>query len=385
MPKSTESVIRGGYTPFGLTRNYQLDVFGNALDKIAQQHEKALEQRAAIKAAIGKIKLHESETEWKQNFINDISNKIDTAARFGNYSTALTTATTLAGDVASNQELMAKERENENYENWKKSLDSLYLNNKVDKDTKEYFLDKVKYSFNGTYDESGNFKSYSSTEYDLPLQKIDLSGLFTWVGHTVAERSGSSQSVTGRNIAGEEVPYYSDSTSILTHGGSSWSRKDYDVIKQVWDEAIKRNPEAIAYMQQQMDVNSWKLSEINDRLDSNTISEDERYKLLDEKRRLEEDLYLNGDVSKPYTAQQYLVASSDKTLRAMAYNRQNSTINVSGGGGSRVRSDNDSNTGFNSLNFSPTSKGPSGEIISDRQTYFIDVPTGTDISTQLGQ
>ena len=48
MPANTDIEIRGGYNPFKLKRDYHLDIFGNAVDKITQQHEKAIEQRAAI-------------------------------------------------------------------------------------------------------------------------------------------------------------------------------------------------------------------------------------------------------------------------------------------------------------------------------------------------
>ena len=49
---------------------------------------------------------------------------------------------------------------------------------------------------------NGKFKTYSLTDYKTPVQQIDLSGLFSWVGQTVAEQSGSSQGVGARTATG---------------------------------------------------------------------------------------------------------------------------------------------------------------------------------------
>jgi len=387
MPTNREVSISGGYQPFQLKRDYHLDIFGNAVDKITQQHEKALEQRAAIQSALANIKLNEAETEWKQNYIDNITKQIDNAAQFGNYSSALTTATKLAGEAASNPELLAKVQENENYETWKKTLDSLYLNNKIDKNTRDYFKDKTKYSFNGTYDDNGNFKTYSLTEYENPVQQIDLSGLFSWVGQTVAEQSGSSQGVGARTATGSKTEYYSPDAAVLSHSGQGYSRKDLATINAVWDEAIKRHHEAIAYLQQQMDVNQWLLDKTEAELNNPNLDRNSRIKLESERDRLRNDLYVDGDESKPYTTQEYLYNSSKKTLEAMSYNRINTTFNVSDGGGSgRGVGYRNQGGGFMDINFNPVNRGPSG-LIDRAVMNFLNtkVANGDDISVAVGQ
>ena len=387
MPTNREVSIRGGYQPFQLKRDYHLDIFGNTLDKITQQHEKAVEQRAAIQSALANVKLNEAETEWKQNYIDNITKQIDNAAQFGNYSTALTTATRLAGEAASNPELLAKVQENENYETWKKTLDSLYLNNKIDKNTRDYFKDKTKYSFNGTYDENGNFKTYSLTDYETPVQQIDLSGLFSWVANTVAEQSGSSQGVGARTATGGKTEYYSPDAAVLSHSGRGYSRKDLATINAVWDEAIKRHPEAIAYLQQQMDVNQWLLDKTEAELDNPNLDRNTRIKLEAEKDRLKTDLYVDGDESKPYTTQEYLYNSSKKTLEAMSYNRINTTFNVSSGGGYGLGAKYGSQGGgFMDINFNAINRGPSG-LIDRAVMNFLNsrIAKGDDISIAVGQ
>jgi hypothetical protein len=388
MLTNREVSIRGGYQPFQLKRDYHLDIFGNTLDKITQQHEKAVEQRAAIQSALANVKLNEAETEWKQNYIDNITKQIDNAAQFGNYSTALTTATRLAGEAASNPELLAKVQENENYETWKKTLDSLYLNNKIDKNTRDYFKAKTKYSFNGTYDDNGNFKTYSLTEYENPVQQIDLSGLFSWVGQTVAEQSGSSQGVGARTATGGKTEYYSPDAAVLSHSGQGYSRKDLATINAVWDEAIKRHPEAIAYLQQQMDVNQWLLDRAERDLENPDLDRNTRIRLEAEADRLRKDLYQDGNESKPYTTQEYLYNSSKNTLKAMSYNRVNTTFNVSGGGSGAGRGAGygSQGGGFFDLNFNPVNRGPSGLIESAVMKHLNQkVNSGSDISKAIGQ
>lgn len=366
-----------------------LSLLSRSLDKLEERKEKTLQQVNNIKAAIANVKLNEAEDEWRNNYINEIQRDIDQAAQLGDYSTALTVATKLAGDAASNPELLAKAKENENYENWKKEIDTLYLNNKIDRDTRDYFMDTNKYKFSGVYDDNGNFKNQSLTEYAKPIQNLDLSGLFSWVGSTVAEMSGSSQGVGAKTATGANTPYYSDDIAALTHSGMVWSKKDYDIIKNVWDEAIKRHPEAIRYMEQQMDVNEWLLKDINKKLQDENLDIADKNRLLAEKQRLEEDLYVGGDVSKPYTPQEYLIASSDKTLKAMSYNRVNTTFNVSGGGGSsRSRASNSEGNGqgaFSSLNFNAVTAGHGGNVTSRIVTGYFNLATGESISDALGQ
>lgn len=383
----------GGFTPAAFTpfvytpKEFDVSPLQRSLATLDERKEKTDQQRAAITAALSKINLNEADTEWKQNFINSISAKIDSAAQFGDYSAALEEATRLAGEAISDPELLAREKENENYQVWKKSLDSLYLNNKIDKNTRDYFNDKVQYKFNGTY-ENGKFKTYSLTDYKTPVQQIDLSGLFSWVGQTVAEQSGSSQGVGARTATGGKTEYYSPDAAVLSHSGRGYSRKDLATINAVWDEAIKRHPDAIAYLQQQMDVNQWLLDRAEKDLENPDLDRNTRIKLEAEADRLRKDLYLDGNESKPYTTQEYLYNASKNTLKAMSYNRVNTTFNVSGSGYSvgRGLSYGSQSGGFYDLNFNPVNRGASGLIGSSIMKYLNQrVYRGDDISKAINQ
>lgn len=373
----------GVFTP----QKEDMSLLQRSLATLDERKEKTDQQRAAITAALSKVNLNEADTEWKQNFINSISAKIDSAAQFGDYSAALEEATRLAGEAVSDPELLAREKENENYQTWKKSLDSLYLNNKIDKNTRDYFNDKVQYQFNGTY-EDGKFKTYSLTDYETPVQQIDLSGLFSWIGQTVAEQSGSSQGVGAVTATGGKTEYYSPDAAVLSHSGQGYSRKDLATINAVWDEAIKRHPEAIAYLQQQMDVNQWLLDRAERDLKNPDLDRNTRIRLEAEADRLRKDLYQDGNESKPYTTQEYLYNSSKNTLEAMSYNRVNTTFSVSGGGSGAGRGTGygSQGGGFFDLNFNPVNRGPSGLIESSAMKYLNQrVNSGDDISKAIGQ
>lgn len=375
----------GVFTP----QKEDMSLLQRSLATLDERKEKTDQQRAAITAALSKVNLNEADTEWKQNFINNISARIDSAAQFGDYSAALEEATRLAGEAVYDPELLAREKENENYQVWKKSLDSLYLNNKIDKNTRDYFNDKVQYQFNGTY-EDGKFKTYSLTDYETPVQQIDLSGLFSWVGQTVAEQSGSSQGVGAVTATGGKTEYYSPDAAVLSHSGQGYSKKDLATINAVWDEAIKRHPEAIAYLQQQMDVNQWLLDRAERDLENPDLDRNTRIKLEAEADRLRKDLYRDGNESKPYTTQEYLYNASKNTLKAMSYNRVNTTFSVSGGGsGSSIGRGygyGSQGGGFFDLNFNPVNRGPSGLIESSVMKYLNQkVNNGDDISKAIGQ
>lgn len=388
IPEITIQTANLGANPFKAAvftpEKEDMSLLQRSLATLDERKEKTDQQRATIQAAIGKINLNAAEAEWKQNFIDNIAKQIDSAAQFGDYSAALSRATILAGEVASNQELLAKEKENENYETYKKELDTLYLNNKIDKDTRDYFMATNNYRFNGTYDENGNMKSYSLTEYAKPMQQVDLSSLFTWVGHTVAEQSGSSQGVGAKTATGKNTDYFSPDAAAISHSGQGWSRKDFDTINNVWNEALKRHPEAIRYMQQQMDVNQWLLNKTEKELENPYLDRNDRIRLEAEQQRLRQDLYVNGDESKPYSPQEYLYNSSRKTLESMAYNRINSTFNVSGGGNSGSYGTGNVGGGFSSLNLNLLTKGPSGMIGNALKDYLnTRIGDGSDIVTAV--
>ena len=338
MPTNSEVNIRGGYIPFGLKRDYHLDIFGDSLNKITQQHEKALEQRAAIKAAISKINLNEADSEWKENFINDISSQIDNAAQFGNYSTALTTATTLAGDAISNPELLARAQRNEQYQAWRKDVESRAIEGKIDKRTADRILEQNPYNFVPRTDASGKVVggyNWNDTggvgggAVETPVNKISLEPLFKEVDAIVAQHVEGGAGITSRNEKGEVVSNYATDAAFATKSSSTVSYKDEKVIQGVFDELVKMHPELVAYLEQMKKDDAWEIQKLEQTIANAT---EDSPMLAADRQKLEElrkNLYTDNGLGIKSNAD-YLFERSNRSLKAMAYRNYTSDISISG-------------------------------------------------------
>lgn len=386
---SDTSLTPAGFVPQEFTpKQANLGYLNDSLKNIEQRGIAARQQQSAVLKALGDVKLNAAEDEWKIQKAQEIQDTGQAMINMGDLGGALTYYISEAGKLASDQELKAKEEENKNFEDWQKSVDALYMNNKIQKDTRDYFLDKVKYKFSGKYDEFGNFKGHNLTEYSRPVQDVELSGLFSWVGNVVAEQAGSSQGLGGVDSKGNKLNYYDKDSSMIAHTGIQWHRKDASVLKGVWDEAVKRHPQLIAAMEQQMDVNQWLLDKKEKELDNVNLTPEERNKINSEITRLRNDLYENGDLSKPYTAQQYLMSCSEKTINAQAYNRVGTTISATANSGSGSGG---TSFGWNwgMIGFNVSQPGPSGliknSLLNHLNNTVISVGTGYDVQTALNK
>jgi hypothetical protein len=141
-----------------------------------------------------------------------------------------------------------------------------------------------------------------------------------------------------------------------------------------------------------MDVNQWLLDRTERDLENPDLDRNTRIKLEAEADRLRKDLYQDGNESKPYTTQEYLYKSSKNTLKAMSYNRVNTTFSVSGGGSGggsgagRGTGYGSQGGGFFDLNFNPVNRGPSGLIESAVMKHMNQrINNGDDISKAIGQ
>lgn len=307
MPTNREVSIRGGYQPFQLKRDYHLDVFGNTLDKITQQHEKAVEQRAAIQSALANIKLNAAEDEWKQNYINDINKQIDNAAQFGNYSTALTTATRLAGEAMSNPALRGRMRANEQYEEEIKRQKARVDRGDISQNTYAWWLKNNPYQYNDIKDDNGNI--IGGTEYEpisRPVNDINWASaaMAAFKMVTPYKNSTSSQgSSSVTNHSGQEITRgkitAKPGEGISSSGGSSMSQEKVtkEEIVANMEEMLKATPDGYRQAEQAYDV---AMDEFNTMVEeyNNLIAEDpnsEKAKALQQKIDVRSKLmYRNG-------------------------------------------------------------------------------------------
>lgn len=330
---NTDITIRGGYKPKRLTRDYHLDVFGNAVDKITQLHEKALQQKSAIAAAINQIELNEAEDEWKLNKINEIQQKIDDAAQFGNYANAYYTATNLANEVLTDKELSTKQRTNAQYNAWVKDIKA----RNIDNITKERLIAQNKYKYVPLKDNYGNVVGAKNWEdvgglygghVEEPVDKVNLESLFIAANQFTAEHSGGGEGITAFDSDGNQVTIFDPTARGYKTSGSVYSYKDERALRETFEEMKRIHPEAIAYLSQQYRDYDWKAQELDDEIEQANKAGDiaRATALRGEQEFYDKEIKPNGW---PISIEEYLKNRSDKTIANMAYKNVKSSMSVS--------------------------------------------------------
>lgn len=308
MATYNESIIRGGYVPFSLKKDYNLDVLGRTYDKLDEKSQKALEQASAIDLALSKIELNASEDSWKTNYINQIRKQIDSAAQFGNYATALSTATKLAGKALSDTALLGRVRANANYEEAKKQI----LNrNDINQITKDRWLEQNPYSYQDKYDNLGNV--VGGTDWNpnwRPVSRYDMSQLYGLVKQLAAEEAGGGESAqfldeNGNLTSDPSKGFY----GMAIKRGSEWHRLSEDKLKRVFNSLFKQAPEAMDALLQDMDDRHWQYEKTDDEGKKAFIGSD----IMDDSGRM-------------YSPQEYLEHRVNPVLHEMAYNRVKSSL-----------------------------------------------------------
>lgn len=307
MPTNREVSIRGGYQPFQLKRDYHLDIFGNTLDKITQQHEKAVEQRAAIQSALSNIKLNAAEDEWKQNYINDINKQIDNAAQFGNYSTALTTATRLAGEAMSNPALRGRMRANEQYEEEIKRQKARVDRGDISQNTYAWWLKNNPYQYSDIKDDNGNI--IGGTEYEptsRPVNDINWASAAMAAFKMVTPYKNSTSSQGGSSVTNHTTEpltrgnqTYKPGESISSTGGRSSSEEKVtkDQIVARMEELLTSTPDGYRQAEQAYDVANFEFNNMVEQYNKLVIENSDSQEAKDLAQKIDarkQLMYRNG-------------------------------------------------------------------------------------------
>lgn len=317
-----------------------MNLLQHSVDKLDERKEKTDQQTAIIAKALGEVQLNEEDSLWKSDYINKIKSKINSAAQFGDYSTALEVATRLAGESIVDPELRGREKANIQYQTWKKGLDESVLAGRVDKRTADRLKEENVYRFVPLLDNYGNTVGFRDWEtvgglkggnIEQAVNKVPLEALFSEVDKIVAERKGSSSKFTGRDSSGSIIDLYGENVSTLTKTSSTFAYKDRNVLQGVFDELTTRHPELTAYLEQMKKDDAWEIKKleqsINDpNTDSNTLASDKQ-KL----EALKTGLYTENGLGIKST-KDYLFYRSNKSISAMAYHNYFNDSSIQGGG-----------------------------------------------------
>lgn len=328
--KNNQSGISiGGYVPQRIPVRANIEALSQALNKIDERSDKAIQQKSAITNAIGQLKLNAAEDKWKYDYAKRIEQKINDAAQYGDYSRALDVATELAGSATSSPEVIGRIRANEAYEKKKGEVESLANSGVISGLTKERWLAQNKYAYEDIRDENGNI--VGGTDWKAgwdPVKKVDMSRLVTLAGQLAAPVKRATSSTSQRSVSDEQgidnggtsdpEGLRSIKTGYSTSSGSSFQRETLtkQKIDEVYNKLFALDPDNMNALIQQFDDVQWKVNQLKDEL--NTTTDPEKRKTLQNSiDSFGNDIYdVNGQ---PLKVKEYMLSKIGVITKNMAY------------------------------------------------------------------
>lgn len=264
-----------------------MSLLQHSIDKLDERKEKTDQQTAAIMSAINTIKLDSSENNWKRDYVNRIKNKINSAAQFGDYSSALETATRLAGEAVTSPELLGRQRYYEEREKWLEELKNRNARGEIDSDTYNRAISKNAYSYSDTYDDKGNITGGISWNPAFnPVKDLNLSTVMQEIKALVkpnktvrSNKGGTSQVYLDKD--GNQTTDINKARGVFSTVSGGASAHSYEgVTAKEWADAydawISLHPEAIAQFEQKRQNVIWNYKQNLIKVSNENISEKER-------------------------------------------------------------------------------------------------------------
>lgn len=328
--KNNQSGITiGGYVPQRVPVRSNLEALSQALNKIDERSDKAIQQKSAITNAIGQLKLNAAEDKWKYDYVKRIEQKINDTAQYGDYSRALDVATELAGSAISSPEVIGRIRANEAYEKKKGEVESLANSGVISGLTKERWLAQNKYAYEDIRDANGNI--VGGTDWKAgwdPVKKVDMSRLVTLAGQLAAPVKRATSSSSQHSVSDEQgvgnggtstsPSLRSVKTGYSTSSGSSFQRETLtkQKIDEVYNKLFALDPDNMNALIQQFDDVQWKVNQLKDEL-STTTDPEKRKTLQNSINAFSNDIYdANGQ---PLKVKEYMLSKIGVITKNMAY------------------------------------------------------------------
>ena len=328
--KNNQSGITiGGYVPQRVPVRSNLEALSQALNKIDERSDKAIQQKSAITNAIGQLKLNAAEDKWKYDYAKRIEQKINDAAQYGDYSRALDVATELAGSATSSPEVIGRIRANEAYEKKKGEVESLANSGVISGLTKERWLAQNKYAYEDIRDENGNI--VGGTDWKAgwdPVKKVDMPRLVTLAGQLAAPVKRATSNSSQRKVSDEQGIGNGDTSTpedfrsvkigYSTFSGSSFQRETLtkQKIDEVYNKLFALDPDNMNALIQQFDDVQWKVNQLKDEL-STTTDPEKRKSLQNSIDAFSNDIYdANGQ---PLKVKEYMLSKIGIITKNMAY------------------------------------------------------------------
>lgn len=326
-----QGVQIGGRVPQRYLGKRDLSGLQHYIDVRNQRWDEAIKQKSAIDVALGQLKLNSAEDQWKYEYGKKIQKRIDDAAQFGDYSTALDTAILEAGKAISSPEVTGRIRANENYE---KAKQEVAVRQDINSITKERWLDQNKYHYQDTYDDDGNIVGGTDWQASWnPVRRVQMEKLITLAGQLTSVYKNSTANSTATSTSDSEgirtksggLNVQTNSNSVLTQSSSSnqSSIRTEDLSKEridsVFNNLFQLDPDNMNSLQQDYDDIEWKINKLKDELNSATNIVD-RTRINNEINAYSSQIYNdNGD---EISAKDYMLYKVGAITKEMAFHNR---------------------------------------------------------------
>lgn len=245
-------------------KEQDMSLLQRSMATLDERKENTDKQRAALRTALGQVKLNAAEDAWKYDYINRISKQIDNAAQFGDYATALEVATNLAGEATTSPELLGRVRANEQYEKELTTQQTRRDKGEISQNTYNWWLKNNPYTYQDVRDDNGNIIGGSTYEPKFrPVNDINWASTAMAAFKMVSPYKNStstdgSTSVSNNTDApltrGGKTYAPGESISSSGHSSSSVERVTKDQIVASMEELLKSTPDGYRQAEQAYDV-----------------------------------------------------------------------------------------------------------------------------------
>lgn len=307
-----ESVIRGGYVPFLLQRDIDQASLKGAVQELNNTNRAAIQQKNVIMEALAKADLNPADAAWRDAYAQQIESELAKEVIGGSYAKALPTAMELAGKVASNPELMARQKANKEYQAHKGVVDNMVAAGKLPQRIADQWLEENPYTFKPVVDKATG-RVIGGEEWRpnwRVVEPVDMTQVYAKVGQLAAEEAGGGQNVRFVDENGNPVSNPSSGMySMEIKTGSTWTRLPAEKLKRIFKAALDQIPGARETFEQDYKNKLWQFGKADDEGKKAFYGSD----IIDDqgiKRTLDE----------------YIAYKSDPIFNGMAYNRVHSTV-----------------------------------------------------------
>lgn len=216
-------------------------ILANRIDKFDQNVREANKQITTLDIALGDIgtKLNNKEQQWFDEYKENLRNKINEQITLGNYQGAINVATRLAGDVASDAQLNAKIKYNEDLQKW---VDNINSRQDLSSNKKAWAIHKYgQYDYKDVTD--NNDKIIGGTEFN---RNSTVEASINW---------DQEWALTDRLVAEESYTRggtkFTDDKSMSTTTDNSYKRKTAEKLRNAMKERMN-NPQFAKQLREEL-------------------------------------------------------------------------------------------------------------------------------------